>query len=56
VAQGSGRFVRPQQVINAKSNVMGAIGTKMIQSNMNYEDVLKQVMGSQNTDNRIKID
>ena len=46
----------PQQVVGAKHNTLGAIGTKMIASNQNYEDAMKNVMGSQNTDNRIKID
>ena len=53
-AKDSARFRIPHQVVNPKNNFMAAIGNKFIQSNSNYEDVLKQAMGPQNFDNQIE--
>lgn len=43
----------PQQISNPSDNLMGQIGTLMIQSGQNYEDALKTAMGPQNTDQKV---
>lgn len=46
----------PSEPRNAANGIMQAIGTQMINSRMNYEDVIKTIMGPRNTDNRIKLE
>ena len=40
----------------AKSGTLAAIGTKMIATRVNYEDVFRTIMGANNADNRVKLD
>ena len=49
----SGRFIMPSAVQPTGDQRLGHIGQAMINSNINYEDALKKVMGPTNNDNRI---
>ena len=46
----------PNEPKNAINGIMQAIGTHLINSRMNYEDCIKQVLGPRNIDNRIKLE
>ena len=43
----------PQEVSNPVDNIMGSIGTRMIQSGQNYEDALKTAIGPNNADMKL---
>lgn len=46
IAMGSQvKFVMPREPIGAKSNILADIGRKFIKSGLNYEDMLKKLIG-----------
>ena len=51
----SHRFTTPEAISNPINNRMGEIGQRLLTSRKNYEDALKNVMGS-NAENKVNID
>jgi hypothetical protein len=43
-------------VVNPKNNVMGSIGTKVIQSKSNIEEHIKTVLGPNSSDQKLKME